>query len=139
MEGASKFTGATFSLTGEDGLDCFEGVDALKYLGQVIYQTNDDWPAVLHNIRRARQVWGWLGNFLRREGAYLIISAKFYWEVAQTVLLFGAKTWVLLAERLNNIEGVHVGFLRQVTGMKSQRLGDDTWTKEGQDRAHQAE
>ena len=29
------------------------------------------------------------------------------------------------------LEGVHVGFLQQVTGKKARRLGDDTWRKEG--------
>ena len=35
------------------------------------------------------------------------------------VLLFGDETWVMLAAMLNYVEGVHVGFLRQVTGMKA--------------------
>ena len=61
-----------------------------------------------------------------REGADPITLEKFYRAVVQAVLLFGAKTWVLLVERLNNIEGVHVGFMQQMTGMKAQRLGDDT-------------
>ena len=60
---------------------------------------------------------------LRREGEYPIILAKFYRAVVQAVLLFESKTWVLLAEMLNNLEGVHVGFLRQVMGMKAKSLG----------------
>ena len=39
---------------------------------------------------------------------------------------------------LNKIEGVHVVFLRQVTVMKAQRIGYETWTKEGPDRVLQA-
>ena len=38
---------------------------------------------------------------------------------------------------LNKIEGVHMGFLQQVTGMKARRLGDKTWTKEGPYRVRQ--
>ena len=75
---------------------------------------------------------------LRREGADPILSAKFYRAVVQAVLLFGADTSVLSAAMLKNLEGVHVGFLRQVTGMKARRLGDKTWTKEGPDRVLQA-
>ena len=119
MEIAEKCTGAAFSLTGDDGTECFEGVDAFKYLGRVLHRTDDDWPAVLRNIRRARQVWGRLGKLLRREGAELIISAKFYRAVVQAVLPFGERTWVMLAVMLSKIEGVHVGFLQQVTGMKA--------------------
>ena len=91
----------------------------------------------MRNILRSRQVWGQLGKLLRQEGADLIILAKFYWAVVQAVLLFGAKKWVLLADMLNYIEGVHVDFLQQVTGMNALRLGDDIWTKEGFDRVLQ--
>ena len=61
---------------------------------------------------------GHIGKFLRREGVDSTISAKLYRAVVQAVLLFGAKTWVLMAEMLNKLDGVHLGFLRQVTGMK---------------------
>ena len=57
----------------------------------------------------------------------LIVSAKFYRAVVQAVLLFGAETWFLMAEMLQKIEGVHVGFLQLVAGMKSRNLGVDTW------------
>ena len=100
VEIAAKCTGSTFSLTGDDGAECFEGVDSFKYLGQVIHQTEDDCPAVLRNIQRVRQVWGRLGKFLRREGADPIISEKFYRVVVQAVLLFGSETWVLSAAML---------------------------------------
>ena len=138
MEIAAKCPGATFSLTGDDGTECFEGVDAFKYLGRVLHRTDDDWPAVLRNIRRARQVWGRLGKLPRREGADPIISAKFYRAVVQAVLLFVAETWVLSEAMLNKLEGVHVGLLRQVMGMKARSLGDKTWTKEGTGRVLQA-
>ena len=35
-------------------------------------------------------------------------------------------------------KGAHVGFLRQVTGTKDQRLGDETWRNKGSDRVLQA-
>ena len=34
---------------------------------------------------------------------------------------------------MKNIKGINVGFLQQVTGNKSQRLGDDTWQNYGAD------
>ena len=75
---------------------------------------------------------------LGREGADLIVSAKFYQAVFQTVFLFGAETWVLTAVMLQKIEGVHVSFLRQVAGMADRNMGVDTWQKEGSDRVLQA-
>ena len=39
---------------------------------------------------------------------------------------------------MQKIEGVHVGFLRQATEEKAQRLGGKTWRKEGEDSVLQA-
>ena len=51
----------------------------------------------------------------------------FYLEVVQSVLLFGAETWVLLVVMSKNLEGVPVGFLRQVTGKTAKPQRDWTW------------
>ena len=56
VEIAAECKGATCSLTGDDGAECFVGVDAFKYLGQVLHWKNNNWPAVLRNIRRVIQV-----------------------------------------------------------------------------------
>ena len=129
MDIAEKCMGETFSLTGDDGAEFFEGVYYFKYLERVLHQMDDDWPAVLRNIRRARQFWGRIWNLMRREGADLIILAKFYRAVVYTVILFGGKTWVLSAAMINKLEGVHVCFLLHVTGVKARRLGDKNCTK----------
>ena len=50
VEIARKCTVVNFSITGEDGEECFEGVDSFKYLGRVLHYSNKDWPAVLRNI-----------------------------------------------------------------------------------------
>ena len=63
-----------------------------------------DWPAVLWNIQRVRQVWGWLGELIRRERSYLILSEKFYCVVVQAVLLYRSETWVLTAAMMQNLE-----------------------------------
>ena len=69
-----KCTGATFSPTGEDGAECVEGMVSFKYLGWIMHQAEEDWPEVLRNIRRARQVWVQLLKLISWEGAYPIIS-----------------------------------------------------------------
>ena len=60
-----------------------------KYLRQLLDWSDDNWPEVLQNIRKARQVWGPLGKVLQREGAELAISETFYCTVIQVVVLFG--------------------------------------------------
>ena len=135
---AENFTGTTFSITGEDGVECVEGLDSFNYLGWILHRADEDWPTVIHDIRRARQFWGRLGKLLRREGADPIISEKFYRTVVQAVLLFGSETWVLTAAMMQNIKDLHVGFLWQVAGKKARRIGDETWRKEGADSVLQA-
>ena len=83
-------------------------------------------------------MWGRLGKLLRREEADPILPKKFYQAVVQGLMLFGAKTSVLSSVLFKNLKGVHVGFLRQMMGMKTRSLGNETCTKEGPDRVLQA-
>ena len=50
----------------------------------------------------------------------------FYQAVVQVVLLFGSETWVLLSAMSRKLEGVHMGFLRQVMGKKYKQQRDGT-------------
>ena len=43
-------------------------VTEFKYLGRVLTNRDDDWPALSGNIRRARASWGRLARILGREG-----------------------------------------------------------------------
>ena len=76
---------------GKDGAECFEGVDYFKHLGRILHQSDEDWPAVLWNIRRVIQVWGRLEKLLGWKGADPIMLEKFYCAVVQAVLLFGSE------------------------------------------------
>ena len=68
-------------------------------------------------------------KLLRREGAELTVSEKFYHVVVHTVLLFRAETWVLRKTMSQRIEGEHVIFLRQVTRKQETRRRDGSWRK----------
>ena len=87
---AAKCVGETFSLAGDDGVECFEDVDFFNYLGRVLHRTDKNWPEVFRNIGRPIQVWERLGKLMRREGSDTIVAASFYQAVVQAVLLFGA-------------------------------------------------
>ena len=90
-------------------------------------RSDEDWPAVFWNIGKAHRVWNRLGKLLRREGAELQVSAMFYQAVVKSVLLLGVETWVLSDVMSRKIEGVRVGFLRQITRQRSVRQKDGTW------------
>ena len=78
VEVVSLCSDTEFSLNGEEGGDKIEGVVIFKYLGRPLDQSDDEWMAVIWNIRKSRQVWGRLGVILRREGVDPITSAAFY-------------------------------------------------------------
>ena len=60
---------AMFGLTRELGAEHIEGLEVFKYLRGMLDQSDYNCPEVLHNIRKAHQVWGWIGKLLRREGS----------------------------------------------------------------------
>ena len=55
-----------------------ENITAFKYLGRVITAGDDDWPAVVGNLKRARKSWGRLSQILIREGADPKVSGHFF-------------------------------------------------------------
>ena len=76
-----------------------EAVLEFWYLGQILTATDDNWPAVAGNIKKARRSWRRLAWLLGREGADPKFSRTFYIAVTQQILLFGAETWVLTKKR----------------------------------------
>ena len=82
-----------------------ETVSEFRYLGRLLTATDDDWPAVAGNIKKARRIWGRMARVIGREGADPKVSRTFYIAVTQVVLLFGSETWVLterMEKALNN-------------------------------------
>ena len=53
MEVATKCTGETFRLTGDDRKECFERVDSFKYLGRVLHRLDEDWLEVFRRFCRS--------------------------------------------------------------------------------------
>ena len=67
---------------------------------------DEDWPAVVGNLSKARKSWGSLLWILCWEGANARVSGKVFKVVVQAVLLFGAEIWVLTPE-----DGAGPGYL----------------------------
>ena len=70
-------------------------VSSFRFLGRTLSSTDDDWPEVEQNFRRAQGKWGRLEKILGREGADKGMSGRLHVAVVQVVLLFGSETWVL--------------------------------------------
>ena len=72
-----------------------QAVPSFKYLGRILTEGDNDWPAVAGNLGKARKSWGILQGILSREGATKRVSGNFFKAVVQQMLLFGAETWVV--------------------------------------------
>ena len=72
-----------------------QAVPSFKYLGRIMTEGYNDWPAVERNLGEARKNWGRLQRIISREGATKRVSGNFFKAVVQQVLLFGAETWVV--------------------------------------------
>ena len=89
--------------------------------------TDDDWPAVVRNLRKARRSWGRLARVLRREGAYPKVSRTFYISVTQAVLLFGSETWILTARMEKALNSFQSRVVRKLTRRQPRRGQDGIW------------
>ena len=89
--------------------------------------TDDDWPAVAGNLRKARVTWGRLARILGREGADPKVSHNFYIAVTQQVLLFGAETWVLTRRMEAALDAFQGRVARRLTGRMPLRGRDGKW------------
>ena len=67
-------------------------VTSFKYMGQVISAMDDDWPAVVINLTRAKTVWSRMSRILSREGVASWVSELFFKFLVQAVLIFGEET-----------------------------------------------
>ena len=65
---------------------------SFKYLGRVISVTDNNWPALVSNLARAKNFWSRMLHILIREGAAPRVSGFFFMAVIHGVLLFIAET-----------------------------------------------
>ena len=64
-----------------DGLEVYgeqlHTVSWFKYLGRILTERGDNWPAVAGNLVKARESWGRLQGIISREGATKRVSVNF--------------------------------------------------------------
>ena len=102
-------------------------VTEFRYLGRVMTNMDDNWPAVAGNIRKARASWGRLARILGRERADLKVTRSFYTAVTQQVLLFGEESWVLTKKMESALDAFQGRVARRLTGRMPSRGRDGKW------------
>ena len=96
-------------------------------MGRVTTAVDDDWPAVVGNPHKSRNSWGGLSRILSREGADTKVSGRFFKEVTQVVLLFGADTWVPPPRMDRALSSFQHRVARRLTGRQLRRQGGGIW------------
>ena len=66
-------------------------VTSFRYLVRVISAADDDWPEVVRNMAKAREVWRMMTRILIKEGEEPRASGFLFKSVVQLVLLFSAE------------------------------------------------
>jgi len=103
-------------------------VGVFKYLGRMLSENDNDWPAVYANLTKARKRWGMVSRVLRRDGLRPKAAAMFYKAVVQAVLLYGAETWSVTPQMLQALRGFHHRVACQLTGKVGRYLPrEDRW------------
>ena len=100
---------------------------SFKYLGRVLLAVDDDWPAVIQNLKKARAVWRQMPRILIREGARPRVYGFFFKAVVQSVLLFGAETWVFTPHTVRVLGVFQDQVACQMTGWLPRRSSDGIW------------
>ena len=102
-------------------------VTSFNYLWQVMAAEEDEYPAVVRNLWRARNNWAQLTRALIREGADARTSGQIYLAMVQSVLLYGSETWVLKPRMQRVLGRFHHRVARRLTGRKHQKGRDGGW------------
>ena len=84
---------------------------------------DDDWPAVVGNLLKARKSWRRLLQILSQEGGNLKVSGHFFKAVTQAVLLFGDETWVLTPRMELDLSTFQHRFAQRITDREPRRRG----------------
>ena len=97
-------------------------VTYFRYLGRLILAADDDWPEVVINLTRTRDILRRMVRILSREGASLRVSGFFFKAVIQVVLIFGLETWEVAPRMGKALGGVQTQVVIRLTG-RLHRIG----------------
>ena len=90
-------------------------------------EVEDDWPVLVGNLQKARNIWGRMSRILIQEGADPKVSGHFFKALVQAVLLLGAETWVLTPRMERALSSFHNRVARRITRRQKRRLGGGSW------------
>ena len=86
-----------------------------------------DERCIRDNLSKARLRWGQIAKLLKREGAGAKCMGKFYLAVVQSVLLYGADSWVVSKLDMNRLRSFHRRAVRYMNNQHIRKVGEEQW------------
>ena len=110
-------------------------VHNFKHFGRIVNDENNDWPALHHNLHKARKKWGMLARILDKEGAPPKAKGMFCLAIVQSILLCGAETWTITPVMMRVLRGFHDRVARQLAGGMAHKTRHGNWVHPPVDQA----
>ena len=82
---------------------------------------DDNCPAVMVKLKKARKSWAQLTRILGQEGSNLRVSGMLFKVVVQVVLLFGSEMWVMTPCMERALDSFQHRVAQPITGRQSRR------------------
>ena len=102
-------------------------VTSFKYLERIMTASDENWQAVVGNLRKARKIWSRLERIMGREGASPRLPGVFLKVFVQAVLIFGSETLVMTPRMSRDLGVFQHRVSRRITGRKAKRQVDGSW------------
>ena len=104
-----------------------EMVTSFIYLGRVMSEADYYWLEALSNLVKAWVVWRRITGIIIWEGARLQVSEIFFKATVQTVLIFGAETWVIAPHMGRILGGIQDQVAQRLMVQLLRRRSDGLW------------
>lgn len=113
----------TFTIDRDD----LEKVEVFRYLGQPTSNMDLDYPALLHNLKKARERPALISRLLMRDGASPFVGERLYVAAILSVLFYRSDSWVWTQPMLKATLGFHNRAARRLAGRPPWWLQDGTY------------
>ena len=104
-----------------------EKATEFTYLGRVLTDNDQGTFCIQRQIKKSREIWGWIAIILKTENAISKTMGRFYTRVLQSVLLYGSESWVIGKSSWKILNSFHMRCTRHMVGRHIIHLSDDTW------------
>ena len=104
-----------------------ETVTSFKYLEWVLTAADDEWPAVVGNLKKVSKSWAKMTRILGWEGDNPRVLGIFFKAMVQAVLIFWSETWVPTPRMGRALGSFQHRVARRITERQPRRQEEGGW------------